>query len=85
MPVAASGTRHARGRRRSLLPARASHARLLPQPRVGLDHLYFRRLQNNGAIKYSRGNITILDRKKLESHSCECYRIVKTEFDRLLG
>ncbi len=43
------------------------------------------RLQINGAIKYSRGHITILDRKKLESTSCECYQIVKNEFDRLLG
>ncbi|HZG52067.1 MAG TPA: Crp/Fnr family transcriptional regulator [Pyrinomonadaceae bacterium] len=43
------------------------------------------RLQNKGAIKYNRGHITILDRKKLESASCECYRIVKNEFDRMLG
>jgi len=43
------------------------------------------RLQSNGMIKYSRGHITILDRKKLESTSCECYQIVKNEFDRLLG
>jgi CRP-like cAMP-binding protein len=43
------------------------------------------RLQNSGSIKYSRGHITILDRKKLESASCECYKIVQSEFDRLLG
>ncbi|HEX8634685.1 MAG TPA: Crp/Fnr family transcriptional regulator [Pyrinomonadaceae bacterium] len=43
------------------------------------------RLQDNGAIKYNRGQITILDRKNLESASCECYEIVKNEFDRLLG
>lgn len=43
------------------------------------------KLQNEGMIKYSRGHITVLDRKKLESTSCECYQIVKNEFDRLLG
>ena len=36
-------------------------------------------------IEYSRGHIKILDRKKLESSTCECYQVVKTEFDRLLG
>ena len=41
-------------------------------------------LQAAGLIHYSRGHITILDRKKLEQRVCECYSVVKTEFDRLL-
>ena len=43
------------------------------------------RLQDLGAISYVRGHIQILDREKLESLVCECYRVVKNEFDRLLG
>ena len=43
------------------------------------------RLQEAGAISYVRGHITILDRQKLEQTVCECYRVVKDEFDRLLG
>lgn len=43
------------------------------------------RLQVEGAISYARGRITILDRTKLEHNVCECYRVVKDEFDRLLG
>jgi hypothetical protein len=42
-------------------------------------------LQDSGAISYVRGRITILDRQKLEETVCECYRVVKDEFDRLLG
>jgi CRP-like cAMP-binding protein len=42
------------------------------------------KLQNAGLIHYSRGRITVLDRPRLEKQSCECYRVVKTEFDRLL-
>ena len=43
------------------------------------------RLQDDGAISYGRGHIQILDRAKLEATVCECYRVVKDEFDRLLG
>jgi CRP-like cAMP-binding protein len=43
------------------------------------------RLQDLGAISYARGHIKILDREKLEATVCECYRVVKDEFDRLLG
>jgi CRP-like cAMP-binding protein len=42
------------------------------------------RLQEAGLIEYRRGKITVLDRKGLEARSCECYQVVKTEFDRLL-
>ena len=44
-----------------------------------------RTLQNDGAIRYSRGLITILDRPALERVSCECYRIISEEFARLIG
>ena len=40
-------------------------------------------LQKKGIIRYSRGRITILDRLALEETACECYSIVKDEFDRL--
>ena len=43
------------------------------------------RLQDAGAISYVRGRIQILDRQKLEEAVCECYRVVKDEFKRLLG
>ncbi|MEO8064038.1 MAG: Crp/Fnr family transcriptional regulator [Pseudomonadota bacterium] len=41
------------------------------------------KLQKLGAIRYSRGKITVLDRPKLEKLSCECYAVVKKESDRL--
>jgi len=42
------------------------------------------KLQRAGLINYSRGHITVLDRPGLEARVCECYSVVKTEFDRLL-
>jgi CRP-like cAMP-binding protein len=42
------------------------------------------KLQDAGLIKYQRGHITVLDRAGLEARSCECYQVVKTEYDRLL-
>jgi hypothetical protein len=42
-------------------------------------------LQDAGLIQYARGHIKIINRKGLEAAVCECYQIVKTEFDRLLG
>jgi len=40
-------------------------------------------LQRAGMIKYSRGKVTITDRKALEGTACECYRVVRDEFHRL--
>ena len=42
-------------------------------------------LQRAGLIRYSRGRITVLDRPRLEQEVCECYAVVKKEFDRLLS
>lgn len=42
------------------------------------------KLQTAGLIRYSRGHIVVLDRLRLEARACECYRVVKDEFDRLL-
>jgi CRP-like cAMP-binding protein len=41
-------------------------------------------LQKAGLIHYVRGHITVLDRPKLEQRTCECYLVVKKEYDRLL-
>jgi CRP-like cAMP-binding protein len=43
------------------------------------------KLQRAGLIKYSRGRITVTDRPGLEKEVCECYAVVKKEFDRLLS
>jgi CRP-like cAMP-binding protein len=43
------------------------------------------RLQEQGLISYVRGRIKILDRPGLEASVCECYKVVKDEYDRLLG
>jgi Crp-like helix-turn-helix domain len=42
-------------------------------------------LQRAGVIRYRRGQITVLERAGLEAASCECYAVVRTHFDRLLG
>jgi Mn-dependent DtxR family transcriptional regulator len=41
------------------------------------------KLQELGVIQYKRGHITVTDRKKLETLSCECYAVVKHEVERL--
>jgi len=43
-----------------------------------------RSLQKAGLIRYARGRITVLDRPGLEQRTCECYAVVKKEYDRLL-
>ncbi len=42
-------------------------------------------LQSKGLIRYQRGYIQIIDTKSLETAACECYGIVKAEYDRLFG
>jgi CRP-like cAMP-binding protein len=42
------------------------------------------KLQKLGLIQYNRGHIVVVDRPALERHACECYAVVKKEFDRLL-
>lgn len=43
------------------------------------------KLQRAGLIQYARGRITVLDRAGLETRSCECYAVVKREYDRLFS
>jgi CRP-like cAMP-binding protein len=42
------------------------------------------KLQAAGLIRYARGHITVIDRPALEKRSCECYSVVKLEYERLL-
>lgn len=42
------------------------------------------KLQDDGLITYRRGNITVIDRQGLERYAGECYKVAKTEYDRLL-
>ena len=59
-------------------------ANMLGVRREGVTHAAGR-LQARGLISYVRGRITILDRGGLEAAVCECYKVVKGEYDRLLG
>jgi DNA-binding FadR family transcriptional regulator len=43
-----------------------------------------RQLQEEGAIEYTRGRVTMVGRAKLEPRTCECYGVVRDEFRRLL-
>ena len=54
---------------------------------LGLDGVTVaaRSLQATGAINYERGRIVVLDRARLEEAACECYQVVKNEYERLLG
>ena len=58
-------------------------ANMLGVRREGVTHAAGR-LQEKGLISYVRGRITILDRRGLEAAVCECYKVVKDEYDRLL-
>lgn len=43
------------------------------------------KLAESGLIRYTRGHVYILEQQGLEAASCECFRTVKDEYDRLLG
>ena len=58
-------------------------ANMLGVPREGVTEAAGK-LQKAGLIRYGRGRITVLNRPGLEARCCECYQVVKTEFDRLL-
>jgi CRP-like cAMP-binding protein len=58
-------------------------ANMLGVRRVGVTEAAGR-LQRAGLIRYRRGRITVLDRNTLERRACECYAVVKKEYDRLL-
>jgi CRP-like cAMP-binding protein len=59
-------------------------ANMLGVRREGVTHAAGR-LQENGLISYVRGRITVLDRRGLEAAVCECYKVVRDEYERLLG
>ncbi|MBV9385625.1 MAG: Crp/Fnr family transcriptional regulator [Chroococcidiopsidaceae cyanobacterium CP_BM_ER_R8_30] len=59
-------------------------SQMLGVRRAGVSEVAIR-LQNAGFISYRYGKVTILDREGLEATSCECYAIIKAEFDRLIG
>jgi len=67
-----------------LVMTQALIARLLGVRRQGISHAAAK-LQEKGLIRYSRGRIAVLDRVGLEAHVCECYAVVKREYDRLLA
>jgi len=58
-------------------------ANMLGVRREGVTHAALR-LQEAGLIRYARGHITVLDRLGIEKRTCECYAVVKQEYDRLL-
>ena len=59
-------------------------ANMLGVRREGVTHAA-KRLQEAGYISYVRGDMTILDRTGLEEKACECYQVVRNEYDRLFG
>ena len=58
-------------------------ANMLGVRRVGVTEAALK-VQEAGLISYARGRIKVLDRIGLEKRSCECYQVVKDEYDRLL-
>jgi Mn-dependent DtxR family transcriptional regulator len=58
-------------------------ANMLGVRRAGVTEAALK-LQDAGLIRYSHGHIELLNREGLEQRVCECYGVVKREFDRLL-
>jgi CRP-like cAMP-binding protein len=75
---------HDRIGRRELLMTQELIAHMLGVRRESVT-VAARHLQDLGIIHYCRGHITILDRAGLEAASCECYRAVENELDRLFA
>lgn len=59
-------------------------ASMLGVRRAGVSEAAIR-LQETGSVRYTRGLITVLDRQKLEACSCECYQVMESEYQRLIG
>lgn len=58
-------------------------ARMLGVRRPGITEAA-RKLQQEGLIEYRRGNIHVVDRRALENRACECYGVIRGEYDRLV-
>jgi CRP-like cAMP-binding protein len=69
---------------KELLLTHEKVATLLGVRRVGVSEAA-KRLERQGSIRYSRGHIQVLNRLGLEQSTCECYKVIKTEYDRLLS
>jgi CRP-like cAMP-binding protein len=67
----------------ALLMTQELIANMLGVRREGVNEAALK-LQQAGLIRYVRGHITVLDRAGLEKRTCECYAVVKKEYDRLL-
>lgn len=72
-----------RSKSSELLLTHEKVANLLGVRREGVSEAAMR-LQRQGLIRYSRGRVQVLDRVGLEAGTCECYHVIKTEYDRLL-
>ena len=59
-------------------------AQMLGVRRAGVSEV-MARLQRSGLLRYVRGRVTVLNRKGLEKTACECYRVIREEFRRLVG
>ena len=68
---------------RNLIMTQELIANMLGVRREGVTEAALK-LQRSGLIRYTRGHIEVLDRPRLQERSCECYQVVKTEYDRLL-
>jgi CRP-like cAMP-binding protein len=77
-------TTHDRAHGQDFQLTQESLARTLGVRRTGASHAAGL-LRKRGLITYSRGRVTILNRAVLESECCECYQLVRDEFNRLFG